>query len=554
MPIPFKKMRLIGVIVPIILLLSFKAVHGGAVWIVTENPVPAAASGQSFDTALKFSSWGARAGGYSITVHYDPELIQISNITFPADSEFFGNSYADTNSFASGETRICALQTQYDSDISDPLTFADIHWTTVGAAWEQASIQVETQSIVDETWRSVEVETYGIQFVIQEVDTDYDGMDDEWEITYFGDTSRDGSGDYDEDGLTDKQEYENRTNPTAKDTDGDGYNDSDEVLYGSDPTSSSDTPENHRPDKPVIQTDITDVALRYHLFNVIEYNDPDGNALISSEWQIATDENFTQLVLNKSLEVGIGIIEEEADALLLTMSEPVFLPDTDYRIRVRLEDSTGLWSLWSDTVAFTTVAEDPYDSDNNGVDDSYQVDGDTDTNNNGINDSEEGITALSDAEQGRTVGIRSDKGNLSGLTASSTLDLPDGLLNNETMPYGLFSFRIDDLFAGETVDVTFYFPDDIPLIAKWYNYHSADGYLLDYTTSVVITGNKVVLSITDGNDADGDGLANAIIIDPSGPAFSQGSDSDTETDTDNGGEERDDDGGGGGCFITTVAY
>lgn len=44
--------------------------------------------------------------------------------------------------------------------------------------------------------------------------TDGDGMADEWEIQYFGDLGRDGTGDYDDDGYTDLQEYQNGTDPT----------------------------------------------------------------------------------------------------------------------------------------------------------------------------------------------------------------------------------------------------------------------------------------------------------------------------------------------------
>ena len=61
-------------------------------------------------------------------------------------------------------------------------------------------------------------------------DSDSDGLDDFWENFYFGDLSRDGAGDEDGDGLTDKAESENRANPTKKDTDGDGLEDGPEVA------------------------------------------------------------------------------------------------------------------------------------------------------------------------------------------------------------------------------------------------------------------------------------------------------------------------------------
>jgi Tol biopolymer transport system component len=45
-------------------------------------------------------------------------------------------------------------------------------------------------------------------------DSDGDGMDDDWEVAYFGNLSRDGSGDFDSDGQTDLQEFRAGTDPT----------------------------------------------------------------------------------------------------------------------------------------------------------------------------------------------------------------------------------------------------------------------------------------------------------------------------------------------------
>jgi hypothetical protein len=45
-------------------------------------------------------------------------------------------------------------------------------------------------------------------------DGDGDGMDDAWEQTYFGNLNRNGSGDFDSDGMTDLQEFLGGTNPT----------------------------------------------------------------------------------------------------------------------------------------------------------------------------------------------------------------------------------------------------------------------------------------------------------------------------------------------------
>uniref|UniRef100_UPI0040565000 right-handed parallel beta-helix repeat-containing protein n=1 Tax=Candidatus Electronema sp. TaxID=2698783 RepID=UPI0040565000 len=66
-------------------------------------------------------------------------------------------------------------------------------------------------------------------------DEDNDGLPDFWEQQYFGDLSRDGSGDFDQDGLSDLDEFYQGTDPTNADSDADGIPDGWEVLHGLDP-------------------------------------------------------------------------------------------------------------------------------------------------------------------------------------------------------------------------------------------------------------------------------------------------------------------------------
>ncbi len=78
-------------------------------------------------------------------------------------------------------------------------------------------------------------------------DTDNDGLPDDWEITYFGDLSHDGSADTDVDKLTDRTEYLAGTDPTKidtgstgvsdaeKDSDGDQVTNLQEQTYGTNP-------------------------------------------------------------------------------------------------------------------------------------------------------------------------------------------------------------------------------------------------------------------------------------------------------------------------------
>lgn len=75
-------------------------------------------------------------------------------------------------------------------------------------------------------------------------DEDNDGMPDSWEIAYFGTTSRDGTGDFDSDGLLDIMEYTNGTFPNDHDTDADGMDDFFEIVINNfDPLNSQDASE-----------------------------------------------------------------------------------------------------------------------------------------------------------------------------------------------------------------------------------------------------------------------------------------------------------------------
>jgi hypothetical protein len=66
-------------------------------------------------------------------------------------------------------------------------------------------------------------------------DGDGDGMNDDWELHYFGNLTRDGHGDFDNEGLNDLSEFKNNTDPTNPDSDWDGSTDFFEVNNHYDP-------------------------------------------------------------------------------------------------------------------------------------------------------------------------------------------------------------------------------------------------------------------------------------------------------------------------------
>lgn len=71
-------------------------------------------------------------------------------------------------------------------------------------------------------------------------DSDDDGVPDQWERQYFGTLDEWMGGDYDEDGLSNRQEYDAGTSPANADSDADGMRDGREPQFGYDPLDPAD--------------------------------------------------------------------------------------------------------------------------------------------------------------------------------------------------------------------------------------------------------------------------------------------------------------------------
>ena len=85
-----------------------------------------------------------------------------------------------------------------------------------------------------------------------EPDNDGDDMADWWEELYFTDLNRDGTLDWDDDGLIDSLEFYYDTDPTDQDSDGDGFKDGDEVRAGTDPNDPNSYPSMAMPWIPLL--------------------------------------------------------------------------------------------------------------------------------------------------------------------------------------------------------------------------------------------------------------------------------------------------------------
>jgi len=352
-----------------------------------------------------------------------------------------------------------------------------------------------------------------------DTDDDNDGMPDDWEIQYGLDPldESDASGDPDQDGYTNLEEYNLGRHPN-----------------------------NAEPEKPELSSppdEETNVPLTPELETGI-FSDPDvSDTHAQTQWQISTQSNSSSLVLD---------ITSDSHLESLTVPEFILSVNTTYYWRVKFYDNRGAASEWSDPYySFTTIdASASDDTDSNGIPDDQEVDNTVDLDGDGNPDYyQSDIKSVNTVVGDGQVGIKEGT-NVTSIDSIKSID-PDTISDTtnkpDEMPLGIITFKVTVDNPGDDVEVVVYLSEPAPSGAKWYKYDTIHGWQ-DYSAYATFSadGTYVTLALKDGDYGDCDGVANRIIVDPSGlgtastpspppPAPSSG-------------------GGGGGCFIATAAY
>jgi hypothetical protein len=402
-------------------------------------------------------------------------------------------------------------------------------------------------------------------------DTDNDGLPDGWEVDYgLNPLVADADQDPDGDGLTNAEEFALGTCPVNKDSDGDVMDDGWENDNGLNPTvaDADQDPDGdglinwyeyekgadpHSPTPgPGIPLAVApadgegSVSLSPDL--MVAYRDGFGGEFHRhSVWQVAADGSFASMVFEAT----------SATALLqLTLPGALLAGNTTYVWRTQFVDTDGWDWRWSDPSSFTTDGAAFVDADGNNIPDDQQVTEETDLNGNGVSDGDEDMVRVVTPDGTGQIGLTTGAGNQAIVFAEVTdpdelpqAGRPDGL----EFPFGLISFRLMVANPGDTAEVTICFSEPLSDGAVWYKYDSVNGWQ-DFSANVLFSDDLrcITLTLVDGGPGDADGVANGVIVDPSGPGFGEGTGTDGSQVDDNSKPLSSGGGGGGSCFISAA--
>ncbi|MEK7953574.1 hypothetical protein [Luteolibacter soli] len=179
------------------------------VWLVVTN-----APGLNPPTTTPPTN-GATYDRYRMFIQSDQDL------TYSTQTEFFPTGDAVWN-FRNGTSAALVTAQFTSNNAATSVYFDDLYIDNTG------------QNLTDPTF-------------VSDPDTDHDGLEDAWEVFYFGSIATqngtDGVTNADNDGLSNEDEETLGTNPTVADTDGDGLNDGAE-FYGTLNVAFNQTPTN----------------------------------------------------------------------------------------------------------------------------------------------------------------------------------------------------------------------------------------------------------------------------------------------------------------------
>jgi hypothetical protein len=357
-----------------------------------------------------------------------------------------------------------------------------------------------------------------IPYTVPFVDTDGDGMPDDWENLYGLDPFvNDANEDPDSDGFTNIEEYHRKTEPT---------------VYRN----------NSVPTPPILYLPFNDDLVEVTPQLVTDgFYDPDvGDYHAESQWQVVREDDDTV------------VFEKTSNASLTSITIPklVLDEDTNYVWQVRFIDNHGAASDWSQAGLFLTDVN-RNDTDGNGIPDHQEVDAATDLDGDGTPDiDQDDIKCVNVAEGNGQIGVSIKDSftvqSIAAIESENPADLgeeSDTGGKPDSLPFGLLNFKLIVDVPGDEAVVTIYLSDPAPVDAVWYKYDPVNKIWQDYSEYTEFSADRksIYLTLIDGGFGDADGIENGVIIDPLGLGVSA-----VPSPISAGG------GSSGGCFITTA--
>ena len=206
--------------------------------------------------------------------------------------------------------------------------------------------------------------------------------------------------------------------------------------------------------------------------------------------------------------------------------------DTGYRWRARVYDNHGLASPWSQTAEFNTESQSD-DTDGNGILDDQEVDAVLDIDDDGTADLDQAdIKCVNIQGANGQIGISiEDSPAVVAIEALESMDPSDPQFDGrhggkpEDITFGLIHFKLLLNEVGAEATVKVHLSEPAAAGSQWFKFDPIAATWLDYSDYAVMSSDRmsVTLTITDGGFGDLDGIANGIIIDPSGLGTPSGS-------------------------------
>ncbi len=244
---------------------------------------------------------------------------------------------------------------------------------------------------------------------------------------------------------------------------------------------------------------------------ISDFSDPDtGDTHLETEWQISTFDDFSTLVLSKVSVVNLTSFSVP----WLTLKK-----DTTYYWRARVFDNHSNPSEWMDTASFST-GENLDDLDENGIPDSLENET-ADLDQDGTPDmDQQDIRSLNTAVGNGQMGVSiRDSATAYSIEEINSIDpqTVSRAARPHSMPLGLFSFRLATNNPGETAETVIHFSEPAPENSSWLFYNPVSGWM-DYSEHATFSQDRqsVTVELRDGDIGDMDGIANGVIVDPSG--------------------------------------